>query len=56
MNDQDSTEKNAKILSDPKDVATSRIDTATTKELTDEQFSAVVGGATGKHIDVLIKK
>ncbi len=45
MKNQDSTRKDAKITTGPQDDATSRTDTAGTKELSDEQLIAVVGGA-----------
>ncbi len=56
MTNQDSTEKDAKIVSDSREVATSKTDAATAKELTDEQLAAVVGGIIGNHIGTSVEK
>jgi bacteriocin-like protein len=58
MKNQDSTEKDVKITTGSQDVARSKSDTATAKELTDEQLAAVVGGIQGAHIGsaAMIKK
>jgi hypothetical protein len=53
MKNQDPTEKDAKIVTGSRDVATPRTDktTAVGKELTDEQIAGVVGGGiVGRHI------
>jgi hypothetical protein len=60
MKKEDSTAKDAKIVTDAEGIATSKTDktTAVGKELTDEECAAVVGGIVGQHIgaNVLIKQ
>jgi hypothetical protein len=59
MTKQDATEQDVKISTEPEDVATTKTDETNevSKELTDEECAAVVGGIQGAHIgaNVMIK-
>ncbi len=58
MNTQELTEKASKTSTEPQAIVATEANTAgaTAKELTDEQFAAVVGGIQGAHIGYQVAK